>query len=63
MRRPKPNPISLTLSILSPSCAGGEAASSSQPAEGAPPAKKAKKAPVKKAAAAGPVTITLPKVS
>ena len=36
------------------SCAGGEAAGTTQAAEGAPSAKKAKKAPAKKAAAAGP---------
>ena len=48
--------------LLSRSCAGGEATGTTQAAEGAPPAKKAKKAPAKKAAAAGPVTITLPKV-
>ena len=42
----------------SPSCAGGEAAGTTQAAEGAHSAKKAKKAPAKKAAAAGPVTVT-----
>ena len=70
-RRPKSNrnPISRMLPILtrSPACslssrAGGEAAGTTQAAEGAPPAKKARKEPAKKATAAGPVTITLPKV-